>query len=453
MSELSGSTIAAIATAVGNAGVAIVRISGAQALAVGRKVFHVKHPTGKDPFRPRQMVYGRIFMGDTPVDEGLAVYMKAPHSYTGEDVFELQCHGGDIVANLVLEAVLRAGARLAQPGEFTKRAFLSGRIGLDQAEAVMGLIGAGTQRAAKRALRQLEGRLCREVKLLQERLTDCAAALETYLDYPDEDVEPALIQAAFDDLAPMEETLREAVAQADAGRKMDEGASIVLCGAPNAGKSTLLNALIEQERAIVTPIPGTTRDVLRERANLRGLPVTYSDTAGIRSSGDEIERIGVERAKQELLTADVALLVLDGGEPLPEFAIPENCPLVIALNKSDQPPRLTTAMVKERFPGVPVLTVSAKEGSGIPELKTVLYDRAVGGADPEDALLSNTRQQQDASAALTSIVAAREALSLGMLDCAALEIRAAYHALGRITGETADEHIIDRIFERFCLGK
>lgn len=450
MNERQERPIAAIATAPGLSGVAIVRVSGPGCLEVARRVFHKK---ARGPYQSHRMYYGRAQDGERPIDEAMGVFFRGPRSYTGEDAFEIQCHGGSVAASAVLSALLNSGCRLAEPGEFTKRAFLNGRLSLDEAEAVMDFIGARTDAAARSALSRMEGALLRRLGPVEEGLLDMAASLEALLDYPDEDVEQAEVERALAGLDAALETLGRAIASAPALELLQRGVRVVLFGAPNAGKSSLLNALLERRRAIVTDQPGTTRDVLREELSLRGLPVVLSDTAGLRRAEGLAEEQGVALAKDELSRADLGLLVLDSSlDELPELPA-LSCPLVVALNKGDLPARLSEEAVERALHPSALVRTCALTGEGVDRLREALYELAVGQADVEDAALAGERQVELAKQAQAALLDAKQALPKGQLDLAAIALRQAYGCLGRLFGREADERVIDRIFEKFCLGK
>ncbi len=450
MQDVSGAPICAIATAPGQAGIAIVRISGEGALSLARRVFKKK---ARGPYESHRMYYGLAVENDAPIDECMGVYFAAPRSYTGEEAFEIQCHGGDVAANAVLSALLSAGGRLAEPGEFTKRAFLNGRLSLDEAEAVMDFIGARTRAAARGALSRLQGALAHNLRPVADTLLDMAASLEALLEYPDEDIEEEQIALALSRLAPCRAALARAIQNAPAAELLRRGVRVVLFGAPNAGKSSLLNALLLKQRAIVTDQPGTTRDVLREELSLNGLPVRLSDTAGLRAAAGEAEEIGVRLAREEVAQADLALLVLDRAEQ----ALPElpalSCPLVAVLNKSDLPPRLTAEEVQSAYRPAAVAQTCALTGEGVDELRQTLYRLCLQEMDVEDASLAGERQLALAKEGLSALNEAQDALEQGLIDLAAISLRAAYLAICQIFGENADENVIDRIFEKFCLGK
>lgn len=448
-------TIASIATAVGTGGIAIIRISGPLSKDILAHVFAPNHT--KRALQSHKMVYGCVMDDGVRVDECMAVYMKAPRTYTTEDVVELQCHGGQVTARRVLALVLRHGARLAQPGEFTKRAFLGGRIDLAQAESVMGVISARTERAAQASMQQMGGYLSGRIHALQSSLLDTIAYIEAYLDYPDEDIEPLTAKKAAEQVKLVRDELSSALRNAKAGRMLTGGVHIVLAGSPNTGKSSLLNCLLREQRAIVTDVAGTTRDVLREDLDLNGLPVQLIDTAGLRQSADAVERIGIDRAREELLRADVVLMVIDSARSLDqeekEILQKSGIPLVVALNKTDLPPVLSQQKISLAAPTAVVVKTSALTGEGVDDLRQALYATALSGASPEEAYLTNERHVQAANTAVKALDGGLDALDGCTLDCAALDMRAAWEALGAITGQSATEDVVDRIFEKFCLGK
>lgn len=448
-------TIASIATAVGQGGIAVIRISGPEAKNVLSHVFTRKNT--KCAMKSRMLTYGWAMDGRTRIDECMAVYMEAPHTYTTEDVAEIQCHGGRVTAQRVLDAVLRSGARLAQPGEFTKRAFLGGRIDLAQAESVMDLIGARTERAAQASLQQMGGYLSGRIHALQDALLDTIAYIEAYLDYPDEDIEPLTAERAAKQTAQVKKELEAALRNARAGRMLTGGVRIVLAGSPNTGKSSLLNCLLREQRAIVTAMAGTTRDVLREELNLNGLPVQLIDTAGLRTADDEVERIGIDRAREEVDRADVVLMVVDSARSLDEeeraLLRREGIPLVVALNKKDLDAVTSQEELHLLAPGAAIVRTCAVTGDGVDTLRQALYDTALRGTSPEEAYLTSERHIEAARESVKALQSALGALESATMDCAALDLRAAWEALGTITGQNATEDVVDRIFQKFCLGK
>ncbi len=447
-------TIAAIATPPGQGGVAVIRVSGPEALRVLERAF--RPPRGWKRFPPasHHMLFGAFVQGERPVDEGLAVYMRRGHSYTGEDTVEFHCHGGGVTAAAVLEAALLAGARPAQPGEFTKRAFLHGRLELSRAEAVMDLISAQTQASAQVALGQLRGRLGRAIEDLRERLLDTIAQVEVTVDFPEEDLEDTVAEALLETLGDMAKTLEGLLRDARAGALYREGIRCVLLGRPNAGKSSLLNALCGRDRAIVTPVAGTTRDTLEVPVDLGGLPLTLVDTAGIRQTQDDVERLGVDRALQALEEAQMALLLLDGTEPWgeEEAALLDRVramPHLTLITKADLAPRLPEGL------GAGAIPISSVTGEGLAALReAVLALWDAQAVAPEDMLMSNARHVQAVRTARVALEDAMATLRAGMpVDLATPSIREAWRALGEITGGTVDSQVIDRIFEKFCLGK
>ena len=447
-------TIAAIATARGAGGIAIVRISGPEAASILRGMF--VPAKAREALESHRLMYGRAVDGaGETLDEVMAVLMRGPSTYTREDVAELQCHGGGVSAGRVLVRALALGARMAEPGEFTKRAFLNGRIDLSRAEAVMRLITASGQAAARASLRQLEGGVSGYVRQASDRLTGVMALLEASTDFPDEVEEEA---AADEVCARLTDAAADLRAHCDArgARLLREGASIVLAGRPNVGKSSLMNALLNQERAIVTDIPGTTRDVLTERISIGGVVAELSDTAGRRDTQDPIERIGVDRAERAAEGADVVLIVLDAAQPLDEgdadLVTDDDARAVVCLNKQDA----ETVIDPERIRAMtdaPVLELSARTGQGIPELMEELARRLSIGEE-SDGRLTARRHIELAGAAAERLEAAVEAIGAGMpLDTAAIDIREALDDLAEITGENATEAVIDRVFANFCVGK
>lgn len=451
---LQQDTIAAIATAAGMGGIAIVRVSGDRAESILGRMFV---PAGaRENYESHKLMYGRAVDGDgDELDEVMAVLMRAPSTYTREDVAEIHCHGGGASANAVLARALALGARMAQPGEFTKRAFLNGRIDLARAEAVMQLIGANGQAAARASLRQLEGGVSGFVKRVSDRLTDLLAMLEASTDFPEEIEEEAAAEQVAEGLRAVIDEIRRR-SDARSAKLLREGASIVMAGRPNVGKSSLMNALLNQDRAIVTDIPGTTRDVLTERIRLGGVLAEISDTAGRRETDDPIERIGVDRAERAAEGADVVLIVLDAAKPLRDedaaLLATADGRAIVCLNKSDLEPAVTVRMLRGMTESS-IFEISAQTGQGIPELVQEL-ERRVSAGEECDGQMTAGRHIECATTAAQCLENAIRAIEEGFsLDTAAIDIREAMFALAEITGENATEAVIDRVFSNFCVGK
>lgn len=439
-------TIAALATAEGEGGIAIIRISGPDALDILKRVF-----SKRGMYQPNRLYHGRVVAGGEVLDEAMAVYMKGPRSYTREDVCEVHCHGGRIAARRALSAILAAGARAAQPGEFTKRAFLNGRIDLSQAEAVMQLVSANSEAAARAAVRQLGGGASALLRPIIERLTGLMAVIEASDDFPEEVEEDAGKREVGEGLADVIESLCGMVDER-AARIVREGASIVLAGRPNVGKSSLLNALLGSERAIVTDIPGTTRDVITEKLAIGGRIAEISDTAGMRETSDVVERIGVERAARAMREADVILIVLDAREELSseDRKLLENADArcVACVNKLDAGDKIDAELISRVY-NVEAAEVSAVTGAGVSALMGVLARRIGTG----EAQLVTERHLELVRRALSALGEARAALDSYPLDVCAVDISEALAALFEITGENAREAVIDRVFRDFCVGK
>ena len=453
-------TICAQATAIGSGGIAIIRISGPQALYFAQQVFF-PYKRKKQSWEPRYMYLGEIRSGNCLLDQALGVYFAAPNSYTGEEVFELHCHGGVQAAKMTLELLAALGVRPAEPGEFTKRAFLNGKMDISAAEAVADQIGALSERGAQMAARQMQGELARQIRQMQQMLTDVLAEMEAGIEYPEEDLELEIAGEALPKLRVLQgqvQKLRESFRQ---GKLIREGIRVALAGRPNVGKSSLLNAIFGEDRAIVSDIPGTTRDVITEHYLLHSLPVQFMDTAGVRATGDTVERIGVERTHQAIDSASVVVLVIDGSEPLQaedmqvyEYAKARQVPILIALNKTDLPIKVTLQEIREIF-GVPCLEIAALRREGIEALLEEIYQKAVGDTGLQEGLvITNSRHAYALQRACKALADGIDALEAGVdLDCVSIDLHDAWRYLGEITGETLDEQIIDRIFEKFCLGK
>lgn len=450
-------TIAAIATPLGEGGLAVLRVSGPEALAVADKVFV---PVGKTSQKPsaapsHTIHYGRVERDGRFVDEVLVAVLRAPRTFTREDTVEFSCHGGLLPAKLVLDALLAAGARLAGPGEFTQRAFLNGRLDLAQAEAVADLIHARTELALTAAGEQLAGKLSQRINLLRDDLVKTLAHIEAHIDFPDEDIAPdtrgQLLARLERGVAFMDELLRTA----DEGQILRRGIRAAIIGRPNAGKSSLLNQLLGHDRAIVSPIAGTTRDTIEETANIRGLPVVFVDTAGLRESRDDIEREGIRRTRAMVAKAELILHVLDASEPLSaedeqflaEFVGKKR---IVVLNKADLPRASDWESLAQ------TIALSCLTGSGIEQLKDAIKQVIWAGEIKAEMLqvMINSRHQDALQRARAATVRTAEALrGERSLELVAMDLRIAVNAVGEIVGKTTTEDLLDSIFSQFCIGK
>ena len=444
-------TIAAVATAHGVGGVAIIRISGDDASFVADKIFKGKTPVSQAV--PYLMQYGKIldFSGGI-VDSVMCVYMRAPHSFTGEDIVEIHCHGGILVTQKILELVLRAGAQMAEPGEFTKRAFLNGKFDLSQAEAVADLINAETDNAACEAVNRMEGELSKKINSVRDSLLDICAQIMVVSDYPEEDIDEMQKSTFRNVITDKMDELSELLKTADVGRFVNEGIFCTIVGKPNTGKSSLLNALLEKDRAIVTDIEGTTRDVITEEANIDGIVVKFCDTAGIREA-EGIEKIGIEKSYEYIEKSDICLVVCDASDFTDDdkniIEKTKEKKRIIVLNKQD------LANMDLKNPS-PVIKISVKKGEGLKDLKKAIVNIASDGEvySAQRGMISNLRQKEAVIKAHESLKNAQETLDSGFPpDLAATDLENAISFLGEITGLTVSEEIINKIFSKFCLGK
>jgi tRNA modification GTPase len=467
----SEETIAAIATPPGPGGIGIIRISGPLSLHIFQKIFSPRHKTETQDYESHRMYYGWIMVPDSesPVDEVLAVFMRAPNTYTREDVVEIQCHGSYLVLQEILSLIAANGARLAQPGEFTKRAFLNGRLDLTQAEAVVDLIEAKTDEGRSMAVGQLQGRLYEKVSSVQEKLVAMRAIIEVAIDFPDDETDildhSALKQQLKDEI---EQPLIKLIARADEGKIFREGISAVILGRPNVGKSSLLNTLLEEDRALVTPVPGTTRDTIEEFVNIKGMPVRIVDTAGIRHTSETVEEMGIQRARAKLAEAELVLFMLDATESLTEedqalySSVKQSSKkqkVLLVLNKIDIAPDTLPEQYSAALGSEPLVSVSAKERTGIQVLKDTIFSLITGskkgpGWDPGAAVVPNVRHKDALKKGLKACRRVEEGLEENVSpDLLAIDLQSALSYLGDIVGETTTEDVLDMIFERFCIGK
>ena len=470
------STIAAIATAMSDSGIGIVRMSGPEAFAVGDRVYRGKKKKKLSGQKSHTIHYGYIMDGECVIDEVLVMLMRGPHSYTGEDTVEINCHGGVYVVKRVLELLIENGARPAQPGEFTKRAFLNGRLDLSQAEAVGDLIASRNQYALKSSVGQLRGNIREKIGEIREKILYHTAFIETALDDPEHisvDGYGEELKASVEDMTAEIEKLSGTY---DSGRMIKEGIQTVILGKPNAGKSSLLNALLGEDRAIVTNIAGTTRDILEEHINIRGISLNIVDTAGIRETSDIVEQIGVDRARAYADQADLILYVIDASVPLDEndyaiLRLLNGKKSIILLNKSDLDMVVTEMDVEKSYfasnPSmlnneeikkftIPVISVSVKEKSGIDKLEETLKFLFFEGnlSFNDEIYITNVRHKAALQDALMALRKVLESIEAGMPeDFYSIDLLDAYEALGRITGETMGEDLVNEIFSKFCMGK
>lgn len=450
---MKNDTIAAIATAPGTGGISIIRISGPEAEKILRQVFFPVQKASDAPLQTHRMMYGRLTDHGETVDECMAVLMRAPKSYTREDVAEIQLHGGNLVVNRGLEICIRAGARLAEPGEFTRRAFLNGRIDLSQAEAVMELISAQGEQAHRAAIRQMNGGAASFIRPLSDKLYNLQAGLAACIDYPEEitDEEGAgmLRKGLHDLISKLEASIDE-----HSSRLIHRGLHVAIIGKPNVGKSSLLNALLGEERAIVTSVPGTTRDMIRGEMVIDGIRIILTDTAGIRETDDPVEKIGVERSETTWRNADLTLLVLDGSARQTEedkaLLKTFNGEGIILINKSDLPQMISKDELFATRAEIKRIRVSAKNPETLQPLKDELQRYA---AVSDQLALTQPRQLDAAKRAVKHLKEALKTLDMFTPDMASTDLQAAQEALSEITGDRADEKLLDRVFSQFCVGK
>lgn len=456
-------TIAAVATAVGEGGIGIIRISGPRAAAIASGLFRRAGKNAAGPILSHRAVYGHIAdpVSGAVIDEVLLLLMLAPRTYTREDIAEIHCHGGPVPLRKILGLVLAAGARLAEPGEFTKRAFLNGRLDLSQAESVIDIIRAKTDASLKLAVGHLAGALSAKIRGFRQEILRLVAHLEAAIDFPEEDIEELAARDVVRAAQLLNRQLDELLATAHTGRILREGLSTVIIGRPNVGKSSLLNTLLGEARAIVTDIPGTTRDIIEEYLNIGGIPLRLVDTAGIRETADVVERLGVERAREMVAQADFILLMLDASAALTAedgdvLRLLEGRQGAVLVNKTDLPVVLDIEAVERAVGDKPVIKISALDGTGIGELEKTIQEMVYSGrlAAAEGAYISNVRHADILRRARDHLAEAAAAGENGLpSDCLVVDLKAAWQQLGEITGDTVGEDILDQIFSQFCIGK
>ena len=452
-------TIAAISTGMTNSGIGIVRISGEEAFDIADRIYKGRNKITES--ESHTIHYGHIIDGEETIDEVLVMVMRAPRTFTGEDTVEINCHGGTFVLKRVLETVLKNGARAAEPGEFTKRAFLNGKMDLSQAEAVIDGINSENEYALQSSISQLNGNIKNKINDIRKKIIYHTAFIESALDDPEHISVDGYGETLKSEAERIIDELEILIRSADNGRVMKEGINTVIVGKPNAGKSSLLNVLSGHERAIVTDIEGTTRDILEEQIKLGGLSLNVIDTAGIRTTDDVIEKIGVDRAWEYAMNADLIIYVVDASKELDEnddkiLDLIRNKNTIILLNKSDLDTVVTAGMMKERAGNIPVISVSAKEEQGIRELEEMVKEMFLKGeiSFNDQIYITNVRQKNALSDALESMKKVIQSIDDGMPeDFYSIDLMDAYESLGSITGESVGEDLVNEIFSKFCMGK
>jgi tRNA modification GTPase len=461
MSLFIDDTIVAIATAPGEGGIGILRISGEKSLEVAQSIF--KSVSGKriDEYNNRTLIYGNIVDNDKIIDEVLLAYMKGPKSYTAEDVVEINCHGGFISVKKILELILSKDVRLAEAGEFTKRAFLNGRIDLSQAEAVIDVINAKTSKSHEVAQEQLEGALSLKIRSLRDKVTELLAHVTVAIDYPEEDIEFITYNTLKEKTEELEKEIKKLFDSSESGKIFREGLKTVIIGKPNVGKSSLLNLILGEKRAIVTDIPGTTRDVIEEFVNLRGIPIKIVDTAGIRETEDVVEKIGVEKSRKSLSSADLVIMVLDYSEKLTDEDIEilesiDKSKTVVLLNKTDLKKQIEEEKISNYVENNSIIEISALKQEGIEKLEDKIESLVYKGEvrNSSDIVISNTRHRDALAKAHKSVLDALDAIYQNMpLDFIEVDLKNIWDYLGYINGDTVTEDLLDNIFSNFCIGK
>ena len=454
-------TIAAIATAPGEGGIGIIRISGEKSLQVAQSIFKSKSGKMIKDYNARTLIYGTVVDNEKVIDEVLVAYMKGPNSYTAEDVIEINCHGGFISVKKILELILSKGVRLAEAGEFTKRAFLNGRIDLSQAEAIIDVIKSKTDMAHEVAQSQLEGSLAKKIKDLRMNVTEVLAHLEVSIDFAEEDVEEITYQTLEEKALELRNEIKKLYDTAESGKILRDGLKTVIVGKPNVGKSSLLNSILGENRAIVTDIAGTTRDVIEEFVNIKGIPLKIVDTAGIRETEDVVEKIGVEKSRESFSTADLVIMVLDASRKLSEEDMEileslKNKKTIVLLNKMDLEPQIELEKIEEFVNSEDIIKISALKHQGIEELQDKIEAMVYHGSvkNSSNLMITNSRHKDALFKAYESINDAISAIEQRMpYDFIEVDFKNIWDYLGYINGDTVREDLLDTIFANFCLGK
>ena len=454
-------TISAISTSLGEGGIGIVRMSGKEAFSIARKIFEKK--IKKTEPENYKLNYGNIKDPETGkiIDEVLVSFMSAPYTYTREDVVEINCHGGIVPLKRILDLTLRQGARLADPGEFTFRAFMNGRIDLSQAEAVIDIIRARTETAGEVAVSQVEGKLSQKIYLIKDEIERILTLIEVNIDFPEEDIEEIQQEQLTESMKKMIEEIKQILKTAEQGKVIREGIKTAIIGKPNVGKSSLLNALLKEQRAIVTEIPGTTRDLLEEVINIKGLPLKVIDTAGIRHTSDRVEKIGVEKAQRLISESDLILFIIDAHSGIEEedrniIEMIKGKKSIVIINKTDLVRQETVDQLEKEITTEPILKASIKFERGVKELEeeiaALFFEKGIPAV--ESVLISNTRHKVSLEKSKEFLEEALRGMEEGLTpDLVTIDLKCSWEALGEITGENLDEKIISKIFSEFCIGK
>ena len=454
-------TIAAIATAPGEGGIGIIRISGEKSLQVAQSIFKSKSGKMIKDYNARTLIYGTVVDNEKVIDEVLVAYMKGPNSYTAEDVIEINCHGGFISVKKILELILSKGVRLAEAGEFTKRAFLNGRIDLSQAEAIIDVIKSKTDMAHEVAQSQLEGSLAKKIKDLRMNVTEVLAHLEVSIDFAEEDVEEITYQTLEEKALELRNEIKKLYDTAESGKILRDGLKTVIVGKPNVGKSSLLNSILGENRAIVTDIAGTTRDVIEEFVNIKGIPLKIVDTAGIRETEDVVEKIGVEKSRESFSTADLVIMVLDASRKLSEEDMEileslKNKKTIVLLNKMDLEPQIELEKIEEFVNSEDIIKISALKHQGIEELQDKIEAMVYHGSvkNSSNLMITNSRHKDALFKAYESINDAIDGIEQRLpYDFIEVDFKNIWDYLGYINGDTVREDLLDTIFANFCIGK